>query len=226
MYTHCQLGRSDLVSLFGLAAGHISAEHAMVTTMHNSTRWTAHSLPDLINDVTSNVGYDSRVPWDNVQFLATDPSGELQVEMTVGPQDVIVRVSGTNNILVHGQQARIELFLRNRGASHTMPKDEPSAGHLIVSASATTAMLMALVPVPRGSIWPILLIGCWMAVSVVTSATLAYSRRTRLKVLEDIPTGTAWNRFTPIEKFTVVGIYASVLAMTGTIATAINNIFK
>ncbi|POX38760.1 hypothetical protein C3486_21435 [Streptomyces sp. Ru73] len=237
-YTKCRLGRSDLVALFSLAAGPISATNATVTTVHNSTRWSARSLEDLIRDITSAPGYDDRVRWDNLQYSAKDPAGELEVALDIRSRKISVDISGSNEILVRGQEARIELFLRNRGAEGPPVRDYGTLHELVM---ISMCMLMIVVPwkgnqqhAPTGTTAPtgsskvdswMVVVECCLAVAMLMLVpTFLYIRRAQLKVLEDIPAGSVWSRLTTTEKFSAVGIYATVLAGVAAAVSAVTDV--
>ncbi|WP_159053518.1 hypothetical protein [Streptomyces regalis] len=209
-YKSCRLGHSDLLELFSIATGPIPTGYVNVTTEHNSTRRVAHSLTDLINDVTTAPGYDSHAPWNNLQFEATDPNGALEVHIGIVPAGIHVKVTGENEILVHGQHARIELFLRKRGGQeHNRPRTFE-----FMLGITTAAVFWSLTPGAA----PIATI---MALTFMVSL---YSRRAKLKIREDIPQGSTWSRFTPIEKVTVVGIYVTALGVVGTLASGATDV--
>ncbi|GLW17260.1 hypothetical protein Stsp01_40030 [Streptomyces sp. NBRC 13847] len=230
-YIRCRLGRSDLIELFSRATGHVPPEQVTVTTEHNSTRWNARSLPDLISDVTSAPGYDSHVPWDNLQFKAGDSNGELEVLITIQPKTVQVKVTGTNDILVHGQQARIELFLRNRGGAGGGPrpaKSEITTSLLLAAAglvAATTSMFTdhggASDPAPA---WTVILMSILGVALLLTFGVYMYSQRAKLKILEVLPQGSTWSRFTAMEKVTVAGLYVTILGVVGTLASGVSDV--
>ncbi|WP_223733061.1 hypothetical protein [Streptomyces purpurogeneiscleroticus] len=225
-YKNCRLGRSDLTELFARATGHIPSTHVTVTTEHNNTRWTADSLSDLINSVTSASSYDSHVPWDNLQFRAEVPGGELEVLIDITPKWLHVRVEGTNDILVHGQQARIELFLRNRGASEAQEPHRQRTAVLTTVAVCAVSVLVVWGSLPQGPlvdprVATIVVFGCSLAALTLTLPPLFFSRRAKLDVLQDIPRGSTWRRLTPMERATVIGLYVTALGVVGTVASGV-----
>ncbi|MFE2848678.1 hypothetical protein ACFXKS_35185 [Streptomyces scopuliridis] len=204
-YQFFRIGNEDLTALFARAAGHIPIEHLTVSTVHSSIRREKPSLSDLIADVTTASGYDNHVPWDNLEFEAKDPNGEVEVRIDITTTRIKVAVTGTNEILVRGQQARIEMFLSNRGAKKG---NRPRTVELMLGI--TTAALFWN-PAPMAP-----LLATFMAVTFVISL---YNGRTKLKILESFPRGTTWSRFTSIEKATMIGLYVTALGIVGTVAS-------
>ncbi|MEU3124399.1 hypothetical protein ABZ696_29555 [Streptomyces albidoflavus] len=209
-YQFYRLGNQDLIELFSCATGNIPPAHVSVTTEHNNTRRTASSLPDLISDVTTAPGYDSHVPWGNLKFEAKDPNGELEIRIDITPARIKVEVTGTNAILVYGQQARVELFLLNRGAKEEGRSRRPE----LMLGIATAAVYSNPAPLS-----PYL-----ATVMAVTFVIMLYSGRTKLRILENVPRGSTWSRFTPIEKVTVVGVYIAALGAVGALASGFTDV--
>ncbi|POX43368.1 hypothetical protein C3486_00045 [Streptomyces sp. Ru73] len=219
-----------MVALFTRATGHVPPEHVSVATVHNNTRWTARLLPDLINEVTSSPNYDDREPWDNLEFKAADPAGRVEVQIGVTRKTVTVRVSGTDDILVYGQQARIELFLKNRGAKS---KDETGRAFdwqvtlfmpwlAFVGFAALTETPPNLPPVPVLAKLIASLMCVMGVVYFVKYSLKLYRDRPRLVILNDIPSG--WNHYTPSEKIAVVGVYVAVLGAVAAAVSAVSDV--
>ncbi|MFI9628439.1 hypothetical protein [Streptomyces sp. NPDC052042] len=209
VYGFYRMGKGDLATLFAKAAGAPQVSHVTVSTVHDRTTRAAGSLPELINNVTSMASYDRHIPWDNLKFEGKAPHGELQIKIDIGPR-ITVEVEGTNEALVHGQMARIELFLLSRGAK------KEGRPHTIQLLLGMLTAAFASHPAPLAPYC-----AAFMAVTFFVSL---YNGRRKLMILEDIPMGTAWIRFTSVEKATVAGAYIAALAAVGAVASGVTDV--
>ncbi|MFE7580760.1 hypothetical protein ACFU5Y_04230 [Streptomyces gardneri] len=115
VYTTCRLGKSELNRLFSLAPEGIPAASVQVSTQRDSTRYSAGMLTDLVDHVRNSNASGNLDKWDNLAFEADDGTGDRRVTVGIDSERTEVQVSGRDATWVHGQAARIELFLDGTG---------------------------------------------------------------------------------------------------------------
>ncbi|MFJ6578397.1 hypothetical protein ACIQMY_20800 [Streptomyces sp. NPDC091368] len=224
VYVTCRLGKSELNRLFSLAPEGIPAASVEISSQRDSTRYRAGTLTDLVNHVGSSNASGNLNVWDNLQLDAADASGDRKVTLKIDTERTEVQVSGTDATWVHGQAARVQLFLRGTGGRF---RQKPRTAWLIKLLQFLIAMLTPLallslyawsrVYVPGVSertrlvglaiclaLYGFLLIGQWFA---------RRANRAVLQPTADIPQGSWWSRATATDRIGLGSLTVAFLAL-------------
>ncbi len=115
VYLGCRLGKSELNRLFSLAPEGIPIAAISVSTQRDGTRYSAVTLDDLVDHVRNSNASGNLDKWDNLALEAAGSSGDRKVSINIDTIRVETQVSGADATWVHGQAARIQLFLKGAG---------------------------------------------------------------------------------------------------------------
>ncbi|MCX5367660.1 hypothetical protein OG613_31910 [Streptomyces sp. NBC_00015] len=231
VYVRCRLGKSELNRLFSLACEGIPAVSISVSTQRDSTRYSAATLIDLIDHIRNSNASGNLDTWDNLSLEAADTTGSRKVNIKIDTERVEVQISGLDATWVHGQTARIELFLKGAGGQK---KDQDVAKGMrkrlpvatVVAILPTAAMMVggyALAPQAMKStkstqdqiagavgmlagLLPLFLagsIGYWIVLR---------TNRAVLKPTMEVPHGSWWSRASSADKIALAGLMVATLS--------------
>ncbi|WP_329528567.1 hypothetical protein [Streptomyces sp. NBC_01462] len=236
IYIRCRLGKSELNRLFSLASEGTTAASIAVSTQRDSSRYSAGTLTDLVDHVQSSTASGNLDLWDNLTFEASDNTGGRKVSIKLDTERAEVQVAGLDATWVHGQAARVELFLKGTGgepmknAEANQGSGPPFLGFLGgVLVSVLLGFFLAepravknngspdnpLAKVPSVLTSPAMLailvgIGFWI---------VAQANRAVLRPMEEIPHGSWWSRAANADRIALCGLIVGVLSLLVTFAT-------
>ncbi|MEV6199276.1 hypothetical protein AB0M64_04815 [Streptomyces sp. NPDC051771] len=248
-FVSCRLGRTDLRRLTEIATDGIEASGVKVSTKHNNVSFEAADIDVLIDEVQGSRGYDDRVPWEQYEVSGKvweGPSlGFLRsLTLSVRSDEVRMHIAGADHIWVHGQAARIQLFLANRnGRERERPfqRDRQRSAQFAVSIALLawfyifSASQIYLRSKPNGEnaeFWsdaalysaiPALATLTWSLVLRLVERT---SKKGKVNFTEDVPIGSIWQRMDWQTRILALTLVVAGIAAIGTLASAGADVFK
>ncbi|GHD29222.1 hypothetical protein [Streptomyces galbus] len=123
VFYQCQLGKSDLDSLFATACEGIELPQIKVSTTTGETLFWKPTLEELVEAVQRDAP-EIRGDWANLTLQADTPSQERGVKISIDKERTEVNFSGSDTTWAFGQIARVEKFLVSRGAVFSSPRYE------------------------------------------------------------------------------------------------------
>ncbi|MEU8750771.1 hypothetical protein AB0C88_09825 [Streptomyces chartreusis] len=238
VYVTCRLGKSELSRLFNLASEGIPAASTTISTQRDSTRYSAGTLTDLIDHISSSNASGNLDVWDNLALEADDTTGNRKITINIDTERVEVQVSGQDATWVHGQAARAELLLKGAGGSNKGTLDEEQA-----TQKRVMLFTLALMPLligggaagayafkPEGDVsdeerFTSLIIGTLVGIApvfLVLFAILAFlirTNRARLTPTEEVPHGSWWSRSSNADKIALSALIVASLSFVVALAT-------
>lgn len=218
-----------------------------ISTTHNNVSFEAEEIDALIDQVQSSRGYDDRVPWKSLtvkgrKLTGRSPVFERYIRLEVH-DDIRITVSGSDHIWVHGQLARIQLFLANRNGQEqerlfppSKPKVEFVAGlclllwfYVFAAASISgradpssesaklwrDASLWVLIPVVITQTW-----------SFLFKLTKKAAAKGKISFTSDVATGSIWQRMDWQTRILFITLIVAALAAVGTLVSAGADVLK
>ncbi|AGK78666.1 hypothetical protein SFUL_3748 [Streptomyces microflavus DSM 40593] len=231
VYITCRLGKGELERLFNLAPEGIPAASVSVSTQRNSTRYSAAKLSDLIDHVRNSNTTGNLEDWENLALEAADSTGDRKVSVAIDTERVEIQVSGQDATWVHGQAARIELFLKASGGKPRRDREEKTRRiklTLLMYALAIpymAAMLISLMIVDPQAFESQEGRESWRGILAIlgSSAMMLFvywcgfklfnrANRALLKPTDEIPHGSWWSRSTSTDKIALGSLIVAVLS--------------
>ncbi|MEU1575428.1 hypothetical protein ABZ519_30575 [Streptomyces collinus] len=244
VYIRCRLGKGELNRLFSLTSEGIDAASTSVSTQRDSTRYSAGTLNDLIEHVRNSNASGNLDVWDNLMLEAANNTGDRKVSINIDNERVEVQLSGIDATWVHGQAARIELFLKGAGGqkknevtSKKLRKEIPLAllglippGAMLLGIYAVAPQTMKstqsaedknaqLLGMFAGLIPAVLLlgIGFWI---------VRRANRAILAPTSEIPHGSWWFRASSADKIALGGLITATLSFFVALAALGSDLLK
>ncbi|MFI2782595.1 hypothetical protein [Streptomyces sp. ALB3] len=234
VYITCRLGKGELERLFNLAPEGIPAASVSVSTQRDSTRYSAAKLSDLIDHVRNSNTTGNLNNWENLALEAADGTGDRKVSVAIDTERVEIQVSGQDATWVHGQAARIELFLKASGGKPRRDSEEKARrirlallGYAL-AIPYMAAMLISLMVVDPQALKSRESRGggeSWQGLFAIlgSSATMIFvywcgfklfnrANRALLKPTGEIPHGSWWSRSTSADKIALGSLVVAVLS--------------
>ncbi|MER7372205.1 hypothetical protein [Streptomyces lanatus] len=235
VYITCRLGKGELNRLFNLAPEGTPVASVSISTQRASTRYSAGTLSGLVDHVRNSNATGNLDDWDNLALEAADSAGDRKVAIAIDAERVEVQVSGRDATWVHGQAARIELFLKAAGGRPRRDREDRTK-------RLKTTLLLYLITIPY-------IAGMLVTLKIVepqsfkpnpsssggdswqgTVAILAYSvtmavvywigfklfnraNRAVLKPTVEIPHGSWWSRSSSADKIALGSLVVAVLSV-------------
>ncbi|MFI8288594.1 hypothetical protein ACIGBL_05555 [Streptomyces sp. NPDC085614] len=106
---------SELNRLISLAPEGLPSTSVNVSTERGGTRYGAINLTELVIHLQDSNASGNLNTWDNLRLEAEDPAASRRICIAIDKQRVTVEVSGDDATWVHGQAARVEVFLKAAG---------------------------------------------------------------------------------------------------------------
>ncbi|NML50548.1 hypothetical protein HHL19_12845 [Streptomyces sp. R302] len=232
-----------------IATDGIEASGVKVSTRHNNVSFEAPDIDALVSDVQGSRGYDDRVPWEKYEVAGKvweSPSqGFLRhLSLSVTADEVRMHISGADHIWVHGQAARIQLFLANRyGRERELPfqRDRQKAAQSAVTLALFIwfyvfgVSQVYLSSKPNGEnaeFWadaalysaiPALATLTW---SLILRLTDKASKKGKVNFTEDVPVGSIWQRMDWQTRILAMTLIIAGIAAIGTLVSAGADVFK
>ncbi|MGW3015750.1 hypothetical protein [Streptomyces longwoodensis] len=235
VYITCRLGKGELNRLFNLAPEGIPAASVSISTQRNSTRYSAGKLSDLVDHVRNSNATGNLNDWENLALEAADSAGDRKVGIAIDAERVEVQVSGRDATWVHGQAARIELFLKATGGRPRRAPEERKRRIkavlllYLLAIPYMIAMLISLKIAAPKSFKPAASSGdsdSWQGlVAILASSTIMMmvywtgfklfnrANRALLKPTVEIPHGSWWSRSSSADKIALGSLVVAVLSV-------------
>ncbi|MFJ5785365.1 hypothetical protein [Streptomyces hydrogenans] len=242
VYITCRLGKSELNRLFSLAPEGIPAADVHISTQRDSTRYSASTLPDLVDHVRSSNASGNLDKWDNIQLEAADTSGDRKISIKIDTERVEAQVSGTDATWVHGQAARIELLLKGAGGSiKNEQKEKKDRKELLVFIACTAPPVMLafyaanqLFPAPEvkpkatleNTAAQYITMAIIAAVALLAKMIVKRANRAVLQPTADIPHGSWWSRASNTDKIGLGTLAVAFLALIVAALTLSKDLLK
>ncbi|MFD7163112.1 hypothetical protein [Streptomyces violascens] len=240
VFYQCQLGKSDLDSLFSMACEGIPLPQVKISTTAGETLFWKSSLEELIESVSRDVP-EIHEDWANLTLQADAASQERGVQIGIDKERTEVSVSGSDTTWAYGQMARIEKFLVSRGAVFSSPRYENAVtfGFLIFLVALGAFLLIhgvhgdtAAECVKRAKNASTNDVA--FSVSMVAAFSFGFLflffqflkrriSRARLKVGADISRDSWWSRLSNGERISVVVVPLTAIAALSAVITAVHN---
>lgn len=239
VYVTCRLGKSELNRLFSLAPEGIAAASVSISTQRDSTRYSAGTLPDLVDHVLNSNASGNLDVWENLTLEAADNTGDRKISINIDTERVEVQVSGLDATWVHGQAARIELFLKGTGGEKKnneevvkdLRKALPAAlvgalclyGSMELGGQVLAPQAMKSTKSTEDQIAMILgmLAGAAPLILAVIAASWIARRANRavLKPTLEVPHGSWWSRASSADKIALSALIVATLSFFVALAT-------
>jgi hypothetical protein len=148
VFLRCRLGKSELNRLFSLAPEGIPAASVVVSTQRDNTRYADATLTNLVDHVRNSNAAGNLDVWTNLTLEAADGAGDRRITVVIDTERTEVQVSGRDATWVHGQAARIELFLDGTGGE--TKSESPSGKFRARSLPLNIASLLLGIAIAAG----------------------------------------------------------------------------
>jgi hypothetical protein len=242
VYVTCRLGKSELNRLFDLAPEGIPAASVSISTQRDSTRYSAGTLADLVDHVRNSNASGNLNAWDNLTLEAADNSGDRRIGISIDTERVEVQVSGRDATWVHGQAARLELFLKGAGGRlKREPETKKRAKELLratlLSLPATAAVISATeIATPddikqpqlplQANIAPYVAMAIMLSVYWAGWKIINRANRALLMPTVEVPHGSWWSRASSADKIALGSLGIATLSLVVAAATLGKDLMK
>ncbi|MFF2402693.1 hypothetical protein [Streptomyces goshikiensis] len=251
VYYRCRLGRRQLDALFVTASAGFGGSGIEYSTERNSRTFRAPTLGELVDAVRSAPLPGDPDKWDNLAFVAKEPSGKCAVTLLLDQERVEVSATGSDPTWVYGADAQIRIFLEDEAVGGGSARRSEARrrtlnaalgvllwGFLLVYAVAwfpgstagappgATGPEWVNKPLPMGSLAILAAFPLYFAVKAVRFWARDRAEAARLAVTGEVPDGRWWKTLTTTERLTAVGVLVAILAALGTLVSAGADVFK
>ncbi|MBL1116204.1 hypothetical protein JK364_27970 [Streptomyces sp. 110] len=227
--------------MFSIACEGIPSPEIKVSTVIGSTRFWEPSLADLVAAVNTS-SPEVNDDWTNLSLEASTISTERSVSITIDKERTELNIAGSDATWAYGQAARLEGFLRARGAVDNSPKYETKVSLIFLSFLVAVFAFWLLSDNDHETVrecvrrveksrqnepYTNLAIGSLFAIGVfliLFKALKQRASRALLRVNGSVATGSWWSRLSVAEKIAAVGVPVATLATIGTLVSAANDV--
>ncbi|MGW0554783.1 hypothetical protein ACWDZ6_11360 [Streptomyces sp. NPDC002926] len=242
VFYQCQLGKSDLDSLFAMACEGIPLPQVKISTTAGVTLIWKPSLGELVESVRRDAP-EIHGDWANLTLQADTASEERGVKISIDKERTEVNVSGSDTTWAYGQIARIEKFLVSRGAVFSSPRYENVITFVSLAFFVGLGAFFLIHGVDDDTVADCVrqannaskndvIFNFFMTVTFSFGLLFPFfqlmkrrASRARLKVDVDVSRDSWWSRLSNGEKIAVVVVPLTALGTLGTVVTAAHNLW-
>jgi hypothetical protein len=251
-YYGCRLGRTQLDRIVDIASDGLPPDALKFSTRRGTYHFEADTLTDLVAAVQASPDSGATDQWTNLAIETADPQAPQRVAVLIDTDRTEVQLISSNSTWAHGQQARLERFLKEQAGAHDerrSPTEKKLRGALwgamlwlgillyaifeapdyqeeVTIAGGKKVLTEPTGQVPTLSLVFLLFLFLWCVAGAFRQFVRLRASRPALVVTADLPTGNTWQRLSMAEKLAALGLAVAVLAMTGTLASAAADVFK
>lgn len=242
VFYQCQLGKSDLDSLFAMACEGIALPQVKISTNAGETLFWKPSLEELVESVQRDAP-EINGDWANLTLQADTASQERGVKISIDKERTEVNFSGSDTTWAFGQIARVEKFLVSRGAVFSSPRYENTVSFISLAFFVGLGAFFLIHGVDDETVADCveraknasrndMFFNVFMAVTFSFGLLFPFfqflrrrASRARLKVDVDVSRDSWWSRLSNGERIAAVVVPLTALGAIGTAATAIHNLW-
>ncbi|WP_146238333.1 hypothetical protein [Streptomyces sp. Act143] len=242
VFYQCQLGKSDLGSLFAMACEGITEPQVKVSTTAGETLFWKPSLEELVENVHRDAP-EVHGDWANLTFQADSSSQEKGVKISIDKEQTEVNFLGSDATWAHGQMARVEKVLVSRGAVFSSPRYENiitfvlhafflALGAFFLIRGVDDETVADCVERAKNASRNDVFFNVFMTVAFSFGLLFPFfqllkrrASRARLKVDADVSRDSWWSRLSNGEKIAAAVVPLTALGALGTVATAAHNLW-
>ncbi|WP_159029268.1 hypothetical protein [Streptomyces viridochromogenes] len=242
VFYQCQLGKSDLDSLFAMACEGIPQPQVRVSTTAGETLFWKPSLAELVESVHRDAP-EVHGDWANLTLQADATSQEKGVKISIDKERTEVNFSGSDTTWAYGQIARSEKFLVSRGAVFSSPRYENVITFVFLAFFVGLGAFFLIHGVDDDTVADCVnraknasrndvFFNVFMTVTFSFGLLFLFFQllkrrvsRARLKVDVDVSRDSWWSRLSNGEKIAAVVVPLTALGVLGAVATAAHNLW-
>ncbi|WP_371529551.1 hypothetical protein OG302_29550 [Streptomyces sp. NBC_01283] len=242
VFYQCQLGKSDLDSLFAMACEGIPLPEVKISTTAGETLFWKPSLEELVESVHREAP-EIHEDWANLTLQADTTSRERGVKISIDKERTEVNFSGSDTTWAYGQIARIEKFLVSRGAVFSSPRYENfitftmlaffvGFGIFFLTHGVDDDTVADCIEQAKKAKRNDIAFNAFMAVAFSFGLLFPFyqflkrrASRARLKVDVDVSRDSWWSQLSSGEKIAAVVVPLTALGAIAAATTAANNLW-